>query len=404
MHFFLRLPFHAAAILVDPEKTLSMDIWRRWYALHRWVVYGGEIALLLLAVWAARVFFVRRLRRWAERHQTSHSYIVLNIVIQGLTPFLLLGVAAVALNLLELPTRFLNFSNRALSALTLIVIAYLLTKVLQIVLVRWLSKDSSGSYQESVSFFTRVIFGILAGMILLERLFEIQLHTVWTTLGIGGVAIALALQDTLSNFFSGVYLRLDNPVQVGDYIKIEGSEEGFIGELGWRSARMRTLANNVVIVPNNKLASTILTNYSAPVMEGLLLISIKVSQEADPEQVKRTLLDEITNAAKDIEGLQLDPPPVVRLIPKLGEPMQDYAVNCSVTDTSDRYSVRRRLRARLLARLAKEGISSEGASNESSRASAPASSPVNPPGNGTQPPPMAKPSDSKHPLDVLTGR
>lgn len=90
----------------------------------------------------------------------------------------------------------------------------------------------------------------------------ISLTAVWTTLGVGSVAIALALQDTLSNFFAGVYVRLDSPVRVGDYIRLDGGNEGFVVQIGWRSTRIRTLPNNIAVVPNAKLASAVITNYS----------------------------------------------------------------------------------------------------------------------------------------------
>ena len=87
------------------------------------------------------------------------------------------------------------------------------------------------------------------------------------------VAGALAFQETLSNFFAGVYLRLDSLVHIGDYIELESGEEGFAIEHGWRSARIRTLPKNGVIVPNARLASAIVTNYSLPEPQMSLSIS-----------------------------------------------------------------------------------------------------------------------------------
>jgi hypothetical protein len=72
---------------------------------------------------------------------------------------------------------------------------------------------------------------------------------------------ALALQDTLSNLFAGVYIRLDSPVRLADYTKLDGGNESFAVQIGWRSTRIRTLPNNSVVVPNTKLARAMITDY-----------------------------------------------------------------------------------------------------------------------------------------------
>jgi small-conductance mechanosensitive channel len=199
------------------------------------------------------------------------------------------------------------------------------------------------------------VFAGFAVMIVLDNL-GVSLTAVWTTLGVGSVAVALALQDTLSNFFAGVYLRLDSPVRVGDYIKIESGEEGFVIEQGWRSARIRTLPNNVVVVPNAKLASTIVTNYSLPEPQMSLLISVGVSYDSDPDHTEQILVEEATRAAKEVEGLLSDPPPFVRFIPGFGDSSLNFTLICRVATFVDQYLVQHELRKRILARFRREGI------------------------------------------------
>jgi small-conductance mechanosensitive channel len=192
-------------------------------------------------------------------------------------------------------------------------------------------------------------------MIVLDNL-GVSLTAVWTTLGVGSVAVALALQDTLSNFFAGVYLRLDNPLRLGDYIKLEGGEEGFVVQQGWRSTRIRTLPNNIVIVPNGKLASAIVTNYSLPEPEMSLLVPIGVSYDNDPEVVERILVEEATAGAGQIEGLCREPGPFVRFIPGFGDSSLNFTLICRVSTFVDQYLVQHELRKRIFARFRHEGI------------------------------------------------
>ena len=111
----------------------------------------------------------------------------------------------------------------------------------------------------------RLLVGALAIITALESL-GVPVAPLLTTLGVGSLAVALALQETLANFFAGLYLLADRPVRAGDYIKINDpqGEEGYVESIGWRSSRLRTLKNNTVIVPNQKLSQAILTNYHLP--------------------------------------------------------------------------------------------------------------------------------------------
>src|SRR5436189_26412 len=95
----------------------------------------------------------------------------------------------------------------------------------------------------------RIAVLVLATIMALESL-GVPVAPLLTTLGVGSLAVALALQETLANFFAGLYLLADRPVRPGDYIKIHDGEEGFVQAIGWRSSRLRTTKNNIVIVPN----------------------------------------------------------------------------------------------------------------------------------------------------------
>ena len=168
---------------------------------------------------------------------------------------LVIAVVSAGFNLFPLSGRLLTVLNRSFYVAILVVGIYCVTKATLILLNQWLtSNEGRESYREPAEFVVRVVFATFGTMILLENL-GVSLTAVWTTLGVGSVAIALALQDTLSNFFAGVYLRLDHPVGLGDYIKLESGEEGFVVERGWRSTRIKALSNNTIVVPNAKLRS-----------------------------------------------------------------------------------------------------------------------------------------------------
>jgi hypothetical protein len=103
-------------------------------------------------------------------------------------------------------------------------------------------------------FVIRTVFALLAVDIVLENL-GISLTAVWTTLGVGSVAVALALQDTLGNMFAALYLLADGPVRPDEYIKLDSGQEGYVVRIGWRSTTLRMLANNVVGIRPDTVAS-----------------------------------------------------------------------------------------------------------------------------------------------------
>jgi small-conductance mechanosensitive channel len=169
-------------------------------------------------------------------------------------------------------------------------------------------------------------------------------------------AVALALQETLSNFFAGIHLLIEQPIRVGDFIKLESGQEGYVADIGWRTTRIRMLPNNMVILPNSKLTQSIVTNYYLPEPRMALLLPISVSCKADPERIEHILVEEATLALGQIPGLLAEPAPFVRFIPGFGESSLDFTLICQVREFTDQYLAQHELRKRILKRFRSDGI------------------------------------------------
>jgi small-conductance mechanosensitive channel len=116
------------------------------------------------------------------------------------------------------------------------------------------------------------------------------------------------------------------------------------------------LPNNIVVIPNNKLAQSVVTNYYLPEKRMSLAIPVSVSYSSDPELVERILLEEAKNSIADIPGLLNDPEPAVRFIPGFGESSLDFTLVCQVREFADQYLVQSELRKRIFKRFKQEGI------------------------------------------------
>lgn len=137
------------------------------------------------------------------------------------------------------------------------------------------------------------------GLTILMGSLGMEVSALVAALGVGGLAVALALQDTLGNFFAGVHLLADRPVRPQDYVKIDGTDiMGTIEEIGWRSTRIRTWDNNVVYIPNTKMSQSIIINYYNPGQEMGYAMGFGVSYDDDPEEVIEALWEALKRTAK----------------------------------------------------------------------------------------------------------
>ena len=126
-------------------------------------------------------------------------------------------------------------------------------------------------------------------------------------LGIGGLAIAFALQPTLSNIFGGITLVLDKAIRVGDVVKLDTGETGSIYDIGIRSTRIRTWTNEILVVPNSKLVDSRVINFNQPDPMIRVDIPFGVAYGSKIDQIKKLALD----CCKKVEHILQEPAPSV---------------------------------------------------------------------------------------------
>lgn len=144
-----------------------------------------------------------------------------------------------------------------------------------------------------------LIYGI-GGLLILDLL-GISISPLIAGLGLGGLAVALAIQPTLANLFAGTYVMTEGVISPGDYIELENGITGYVVEVGWRSTRIRNWKNNLVVVPNNKFAETIITNYQQPTPSVNVWFKCGVSYDSDlyrVETVCNEVMDEVLESSE----------------------------------------------------------------------------------------------------------
>lgn len=197
---------------------------------------------------------------------------------------------------------------------------------------------------------------ILIGVLIILNYLGISIAPILTTLGVGGLAVALALQDTLSNLFAGMQILIERSVRVGDFVKIADGVEGYVEDITWRTTRIRMLPNNIVIIPNSKLAQSMITNFYLPIPHLAVRIPVSVSYSSDPQRVEDVILDEVEKVSEDLPEIVKEPEPVVRFIPGFGDSSLDFTLIVYVKEYADQFPVQSELRKRIFNRFKTEGI------------------------------------------------
>jgi small-conductance mechanosensitive channel len=156
---------------------------------------------------------------------------------------------------------------------------------------------------------TRLVVFVV-GLLIILQVLGVPVTPLLTALGVGGLAVALALQDTLSNLFAGLQIIGSRQMRTGDYVKLDSGEEGFVRDVTWRNTIIEAPANNTIVVPNSKLASMVYVNYNLPLDEVAVLVQVGVSYSSDlarvesvTREVGREIQQEIDEAITGFEPL-----------------------------------------------------------------------------------------------------
>ena len=317
---------------------------------------GGILIAFVLVAWLI-VLSMRYVRHRLEKRrkvalvtqllQSLSSPIFLLVISQGLL---------LALSSLSYLAPWRSYLGKAAIAFTIILVTYGLARSGRL-LLGW-SLRGAKVRQSLIRLVQRatVLLVYLGGLLVLLDYLGISISPMIAGLGLGGLAIALALQPTLSNFFAGTQIVSDSVVRVGDYIELDnGVIRGYVTDVGWRSTRIRTPFNNLVIIPNSRLADSIVTNYHGPNMELAVIVESGVSYSSDLSHVEdvvlavaREIIEELPEAIKTREPwFGYD---------EFGDSNINFWVWLYAKDRISAFRVKSELIKRLHARFAQEGI------------------------------------------------
>lgn len=298
---------------------------------------------------------LKEIKKIAARTKWEGDEVIIH-ALHGMTIFWFVAAGFYgALRYVRLDPGLTDFLQKLLLVLVILSVTLALAKIL-VGFVNLYSKKVGGGLLATSMFpnITRILVFIIGILIILQSL-GISIAPILTALGVGGLAVALALQETLSNLFAGIQMIASKQIKPGDYVKLGSGEEGYVSDITWRFTTIRALPNNMIIVPNAKLASAVVTNYYFPEKEMAVLLQVGVSYNSDLEEVEKVVIEVGKEVMKEVQGGVPEFEPFIRY-----HTFNDFSIDFSVIlrgrEFVDQYSIKHEFIKRLHRRFNAEGI------------------------------------------------
>jgi small-conductance mechanosensitive channel len=302
--------------------------------------------------------FIERLT--AKTESKLDDLIVEAISLPIIVGIVLLGVFIALQGLPELAT-YADLINSAYTVFYILFGALIAIRIIN-AFVQWYALEVAHKTKSKVDEqFLPMIKRVISGVVLLIALvwilgaFGVEITALVATLGVGGIAIALALQDTLKEFFSGAHVILDKPIRIGDFIELESGDKGTVTDIGWRSTTIKTFARNYVIIPNSKLASSKLINYDQPKQELGFSVDVGVGYNENLEKVEKVAIDVAKKILKSQGTGAKDFEPFARF-QEFGDSNINFKVIFRVNSYPDQFAIKHEFIKAIKKRFDKEGI------------------------------------------------
>ena len=344
-------------VAAGPPSTMSrvmglLDHWPLWGTRLAWtaVTIGAAygVGLLIRSILGARLIGLAARTGW---HWDDALVMVTSRV-----PFWALLVGAyIALRHWALSADDYDRALRLISALAVLSVTFALAEVMTRLLSSYGPRASDGLPVSALAQNVVRAVVVILGALVIARSYGWEITPYLTALGVGGLAVALALQDPLSNFFAGVFLSVAGQVRIGDYVKLDSGAEGYVADFNWRATSIRTLSASIVIVPNAKLAQAIVTNFHEPSREVAVPIEVGVHYLTDLGRMEAVATSVARDVIATVPGAVRGFDPFVRYH-TLGATTVGCSVILRAQEFTDQFLLKHEFIKRLHAACAKEGI------------------------------------------------
>ncbi len=304
--------------------------------------YFKFLLLLLFSIIFAKFFnfFIKNyVKRIVQKTKSDIDDTILSIITRPFCFLIILVGFHSALKSFSILNQYEYWISSSFFILVVLLITVVASKILSVLVSRGLKVQKK--FEKTPKLINKVVTITIYLIALLTILghFKIEITPLIATLGLGGLAVGLAIQNTLSNFFSGLHIISDRPINVGDFVELpDANLSGYVEDIGWRSTRIKTLPNQIIIVPNSKLAESIIINDSLPEQEMAALVQVGVGYGSDLKKVEKVTIDVAKEIQKTISGAVKTFEPFIRYH-TFGDSNINFTVILRVEKFVDKYLV-----------------------------------------------------------------
>lgn len=238
----------------------------------------------------------------------------------------------------DIIANFYGISIRIIESFIILICAYIVVRIVYVLIDFWdeeVAKKTKSHLDDALIVMFRkaakIIIWAIVIVIILSR-WDVEIGPILASLGVAGVAVAFALQSTLGNIFGGISLLIDKSVKVGDRIKLDNGESGIVMDVSLRSTRIKTWDNDIIIVPNGQLNTSILTNHISKDKKARVTVNFGVEYGVNIDNVEKV----VVGAVKKIKECLNDPAPAVDFL-EMGDSALLFKARFWVGDIKERY-------------------------------------------------------------------
>lgn len=320
-----------------------------WLGIPIFLVVLAAVGILIDSV------VLNILSNIAKRTVSAIDDLVIRYIRKFMPLWLAIIAIAVIVSSLTLTPEIHSIVSQVLRILLILAVLWPVMLMLLSLVDVWIANQESVRPAASIiKTVTKIAFVVIGALMVMSAL-RIEISPLLATLGVSSLAVGLALQDTLSNFFAGLHVMADRPIRIGDYIKLGSNEEGYVDTIGWRSTRLRTEDNNLIIIPNQKITQSTVINFSMPEKITAVKISFGVSYNEDPARIESMVENVVKTCQHEIEGLLLTPEPSVEFI-SMGESSINFSLTCYIQEFKHRRKIQNLLTRKIFEKFREEKI------------------------------------------------
>lgn len=312
------------------------------------------LVVLFIGFIVKKIVF-NRLLRWAKKTSSHLDDIFVQAVKSPLMVLCLMLALYFALQFSKLPENIVQVMSKSILILGIISAVFALANLLSGLIKFYASRIDSALPVTSLTQSIAKIFVFSVGALIILNSLGVSITPILATLGVAGLAVALALQDTLTNLFAGFHITVAKQIRVGDYIKLETGEEGYVVDINWRSTKIKMLPNNLVLIPNDKLNKAVVTNYYLPDREMAVLVDLGVHYKSDLEKVEKVTCEVAKSVMAEVSGGVAYFEPFIRYH-TFGDSSIKFTVILRAKEFVDQYLIKHEFIKRLHKRYIQEGI------------------------------------------------